>query len=204
MAQDGHILLIRMGGTIDAEPYPDPRNPPVDVTPLHGEKSPVLRVMKSFDQGKIESQAHTDAEKYVKDSKKITQGDLEEVADFIRKDQHRYFIITHGTDAMVDNAAALKGLLRGMDKIVAFTGAMVPLSMHDETSGIASDGIPALRHTIENIASQPAGVYAVGIDKGTGKYAFLDPEGVRKDRGASLGHLQLILKKRQDISACLG
>ncbi len=190
-----------MGGTIDAAPYPDPKKPPSDVVPLRGKDSLVLEVARNISQ-KVDGVTlpEADEERFVKDSKYITDEDIEAVADIIRKDSRRHVIITHGTDAMAKNAAAMKQLLAGAGKVVAFTGAMVPLSM-DGRLGHASDGRPALRFTIDHIARQADGVYIAGIAREAGAYAFLDPGQVEKDREASSGQLRFVLEKKTEIPA---
>ena len=94
---------------------------------------------------------------------------------------------------MADNARALQKELRGTDKVVAFVGAMVPLSMHSQHP---SDGIDALRFTLENIASQPPGVYVTGWDARNNALGFHDPGEVDKDPSPSLENLRFTVTSR--------
>jgi L-asparaginase/Glu-tRNA(Gln) amidotransferase subunit D len=191
------ILLIRTGGTIDSAPYDDPRNPPPIVTTLKGADSlvmPTVATLPNHEYVDGFSWGRWDEDIFVKDSQKFTPQDIMALAEMIRKDEdHDFFILTHGTDAMAQNAAALQRELAGTGKVVLFTGAMVPLSMHDKHG---SDAPESLRFTLEHIFDQPPGVQIVGRDAQTKRLGFFDPSTVEKDREESRSSLNFTLKGR--------
>ena len=193
---DNRILLIRTGGTIDSEAYADPKAPPEFVKTLKGDQSLILRAMANlpnYESVDGFSWVARQEDRFVKDSKEFTDSDLNSLAQIIKDDSRRYFIITHGTDFMAKNAAALQEKLQGIDKTVVFTGSMVPLSMRDKHE---SDALPALAFTLDRIGSQPPGVSIVGRDATSQRLAFFNPSMVEKDRDASRDNLQFTLKSR--------
>lgn len=192
--KNNRILLIRTGGTIDAKPYDDPRNPPEIVDALSTEDSLISGVLKEIGAENVDQFTWLGdlGSKFVKDSKEFTQRDLEALGRIINGDDHSHFIITHGTDAMVENAKYLK-LILAQDKTIVFVGAMVPLSMQDR---YPSDGIESLRYAIGNISEKGAGVYVIGRESKTKRLGFFDPEKVEKDRESSLQELSLTFQPR--------
>ncbi len=60
-----------------------------------------------------------------KDSLEINEKDRRELADFIKKHSAQKFIITHGTDTMIETAQFLSKELNNQ-KLVIITGAMRP------------------------------------------------------------------------------
>ncbi len=190
---DNRILLIRTGGTIDSEPYADPKNPPKFVDTLKGDKSLIMPAVASMPNHKNVdgfTWGRWEEDRFVKDSQLFTPDDIQALAKLIKEDDHRFFVITHGTDAMVKNSTALQAELGDGDKVVVFAGAMVPLSMHRKHE---SDGVETLRYTLANIATQPAGVYIAARDTGTKRMGFFDPQKVEKDRKASLENSRFIV-----------
>lgn len=187
MASDrDRILLIRTGGTVDSAPYADAYAPPKFVETLKGPHSLVMSVAKQLPNGHhIDQRTWGPAyeDRFVKDSQQYTASDLRALAAMIRSDSHRCFVLTHGTDFMQKNAAALRKMLGGTDKTIVFVGAMKPLSMSSEEQ--PSDFVKALRFTLTHIARQPAGVYMVGKDSFTKRLGFFHPGDVRKDHAAS-------------------
>lgn len=194
---DKRILLIRTGGTIDSVAYDDLFDPPPFVRTLKGDESLIKSTVETLPNH--ENVDHFtwckwEEDMFVKDSQKFTTQDILALAQVIKDDtEHKHFVITHGTDAMAENASFLKNALKGTDKVVAFTGAMVPLSMNDKHP---SDGIDGLRFTLENITKQEAGVHIVGRDTHSKRLAFFDPKAVEKDREESKVSLQFTLKSR--------
>jgi ATP diphosphatase len=197
------ILLIRTGGTIDAEAYPDPMNPPALVTPLNAQTSLIYSTIKphgAFD--KIDWTAEQE-KRFVKDSQRFTAADISELASIINNAPQSYIIMTHGTDAMTDNAALLQKEIKSAQKTVFFVGAMVPLSLD---KNYQSDGFAALRFAAETIGKMPCGVYVVGVNSATGTLEVFPAGTVKKDRKSSMDRMVYSLTKAGDkppISALL-
>lgn len=59
-----------------------------------------------------------------KDSLEITDEDRAKLADLIRNHEGTKFIITHGTDTMLETAAFLRARIN--DKLIVITGSMLP------------------------------------------------------------------------------
>lgn len=143
------ILVIITGGTIDAEAYADPQNPPAFATML--EESAVPAALAAMNL----------ARPYYcflwlrKDSKAFTESDIKALAQVIKTSGHNEIVITHGTDRMVENSRGLSGFgIQDSGIRVAFTGSMIPLS-----NGEHSDGYRNLRYAMENVGDFPAGVW---------------------------------------------
>lgn len=60
---------------------------------------------------------------FQKDSLEMTDTDRQKLRDYVEGDDARHYVITHGTDTMVDTAKALTGLA---GKTVVLTGALSP------------------------------------------------------------------------------
>jgi L-asparaginase len=58
-----------------------------------------------------------------KDSLEMTDTDRTELRGYIEQDDARFYVITHGTDTMVETAEALQGL---DEKTIVLTGALTP------------------------------------------------------------------------------
>ncbi len=58
-----------------------------------------------------------------KDSLDIDEGDRARIRDYIAADPGRRFVITHGTDTMVETGLALRSLA---DRVIVLTGALSP------------------------------------------------------------------------------
>ena len=63
----------------------------------------------------------------MKDSRSINNGDLKKVLNIINKSSSKYFLMTHGTYTMPDNARFLEERLNIKNKIVILTGSMIPI-----------------------------------------------------------------------------
>jgi len=63
----------------------------------------------------------------MKDSREISQKDLNKITQTIQKSKNKRFIITHGTYTMPDTAKFLEANLKRKNLIVVLTGSMVPL-----------------------------------------------------------------------------
>jgi L-asparaginase len=170
----GDTLIIMTGGTIDAEAYPDPLNPPKDAAMLKTSLIPeVVWEMKGGSECDFLSWK-------AKDSKHFTREDMEDLAKIIRTSHARHIIITHGTDAMAEHSREISALLQrqdhtlrrdkpsgahdrfirgehpATDKVVVFTGALMPLA-----NGSESDAYKNLEYILRNIHRWPPGVRAV-------------------------------------------
>ena len=191
------ILLIRSGGTIDSEPYADASQPPAMVDTLHGAESLIMQTVNGLPGHALVDHftwGSRGEDRFVKDSQKFDEEDISLLADIIRNDPRRHFILTHGTDAMAKNARLLQQALAGSGKTVIFTGAMVPLSMSKTDQ--PSDGVAALAYTLEHIREQPAGVYVAGRDATTRRMSLFDPQRAEKNRDLSLKDLAFTLNTR--------
>lgn len=185
------ILLIRTGGTIDAAPYPDAKNPPKHITPLDGDKSLLADTVNRLPHQAgvtIHPWGAAEEKRFVKDSQLFTDEDMDALANLIRNAPQQHFVITHGTDGMVENATRLQARLGATDKTIAFCGAMVPLSMAQ------SEGPATLQFALENASKQEGGVMVLGREAHTKRLAFFAPDDVEKDREASIDSLTFTLK----------
>ena len=114
------IKILTTGGTID-KVYFDEKNIYQVGEPQIGqvlERSDVI-----FDYS-IATLCH-------KDSLDLTDEDRRRILDAIRNDEHRLFIVTHGTDTMVQTARMLQGI---PDKVIVLTGASQPARFHDSNA----------------------------------------------------------------------
>ncbi|MBY0406529.1 MAG: asparaginase domain-containing protein, partial [Rickettsiales bacterium] len=102
-------LVIMTGGTIDAEAYPDPLNPPKNAIMLEKSLIPMTLAEMGVDKD-------CDFLSWrAKDSKHFYERDMIDLAQIIRTAEADTIIITHGTDAMPDNAHSIHRLLRQHD-----------------------------------------------------------------------------------------
>jgi L-asparaginase/Glu-tRNA(Gln) amidotransferase subunit D len=191
------ILLIQTGGTIDSEPYEDPKNPPNNVQTLKGEDSliqGVLQNMGLLDRVTRYSWIGDQEDRLNKDSKEFSENDISELAEIIKADENESVIITHGTDFMVKNAKILQEIIGQTDKKIIFVGSMVPLSMHGKNN---SDAIPALKYAIENIEHAENGINLVGISRFGTQLQFFNPNEVEKDFAKSKENLALTFETKK-------
>jgi len=72
------------------------------------------------------------------------------IHDHILADEDRCFVITHGTDTMIETARVLKALT---DRTIVLTGAMQPARFRDSDAAFNLGGAVALAQTL------PPGVY---------------------------------------------
>lgn len=173
--RDADILVIMSGGTIDAEGYEET---PDRVTPLERSLIPDM----------VERLGHADRCEFfqwlMKDSQDFSAEEIGQLADIIRADERQHFIVTHGTDAMVQNAKRLEGFLEGSGKTVFFVGAMEPL-VHGKGSDGPENLDHAFKHIRETAQGQGGGVFIVGrseIAKGTYGPRIYRPGEAVKDR----------------------
>lgn len=85
------------------------------------------------------------------DSLEMTAEDRATIVDHCQRCEEHAIVITHGTDTMVQTAAALARGVR--DKTIVLTGAMVPYAFG------SSDGLFNLGSALSFVQALPAGVY---------------------------------------------
>lgn len=169
------ILVVMTGGTIDAEPY---ETTPEFVTPLEKSLIPDMVAELGYEKDVCDF-----FQWMMKDSQAFTREEMHELASIIRADEREHFVITHGTDAMVQNAQLLDEFLQGSGKTVFFVGAMEPL-----THGGRSDGPENLKRaldTIHAVGDEQSGVYIIGrgeVAKGKLGPCMFKPDEAAKDK----------------------
>ena len=136
------ITFVQTGGTIDKD-YP--RN--------HGGYAfefgePAASRLLARWQPTFEFDLHT---AFQKDSTELTDADRTQLAALIRDDASEHVVVTHGTDTMLETAAALAGNVGA--KRVVLTGAMRPERFSDSDAPLnVGCAVGALQHV-------PPGVY---------------------------------------------
>jgi L-asparaginase len=102
-----------------------------------------------------------------KDSLDMDDEDRQKIYDTIETDEHRFIIVTHGTDTMIQTAKKLQGI---PNKVIVLTGAMVPARFKE------SDAPFNIGCAVAAVQSLAPGVYIAmnGI--------IFDPDRVRKNR----------------------
>jgi len=102
-----------------------------------------------------------------KDSLDMDDEDRQEIYDEIESDEHRYIIVTHGTDTMIQTARKLQGI---PNKVIVLTGAMVPARFKE------SDAPFNIGCAVAAVQSLAPGVYIAMNGR------IFDPGKVRKNR----------------------
>jgi L-asparaginase len=87
------------------------------------------------------------------DSLEMTDADRALIVEQCRQASESRIVVTHGTDTMVETAAALATALAASGKTVVLTGAMVPYAFG------SSDGLFNLGSALSFAQTLPAGVY---------------------------------------------
>jgi len=88
------------------------------------------------------------------DSLEMTDADRALIVEQCRQATESRLIITHGTDTMVETAAALAGALHpASGKTIVLTGAMIPYAFG------SSDGLFNLGSALSFVQALPPGVY---------------------------------------------
>lgn len=105
-----------------------------------------------------------------KDSIYINDDDRELIRKVIEKSDETHFLITHGTDTMVDTAKYLQGI---EGKTIVLTGALTPARFN------STDAIFNIGCAVSAVQTQPNGVWVImsGL--------VWDPMKVRKNRQAN-------------------
>ncbi len=134
------ILVLSMGGTIDAEAYPDDENQyPKDAT-MNGQNMAFASLKDIYKQKSLELPP-VDIEQIQicdKDSKQIDSKDIETLITHIEQDNYQRIVVTMGTDTMVKTAQKVQEHFHNDSKTpscpVVFTGAIWPLANGPEKS----------------------------------------------------------------------
>jgi L-asparaginase len=87
------------------------------------------------------------------DSLEMTDADRALIVEQCRQASESRIVVTHGTDTMVETAAALAAARAASGKTVVLTGAMVPYAFG------SSDGLFNLGSALSFAQTLPAGVY---------------------------------------------
>lgn len=90
----------------------------------------------------------------MKDSRKLTEEDIDNLLAAIEQSPYSKIIITHGTYTMPDTGRILKANLKRKDQTVVLTGAMAPLRGFD-----GSDAAFNLGYAIAKVQQLEPGVY---------------------------------------------
>jgi L-asparaginase len=112
------IHFILTGGTIDSY-YEGTKD-----TAVPNEHSVIPRFIRSL---KLYEEFEF-SEICMKDSRDLAKADLRMICETIEKSSHKRIIITHGTYTMPETARYIESNLKIKDKVIIFTGSMVPLA----------------------------------------------------------------------------
>jgi len=105
------------------------------------------------------------------DSLEMTDADRAVIVDRCREAAESRLLVTHGTDTMVETAAALASALPpSSGKTIVLTGAMIPYAFG------SSDGLFNLGSALSFVQALPAGVYIAMNGR------WFDWDRVRKNR----------------------
>ena len=154
-----NLKIITTGGTIDKLYFDDLSDYQIG-KPIIGELLNTYHVGFDFEVVPL----------LKKDSIYITDEDRELIKNVIEKSDESYFLITHGTDTMIETARYLKSIT---DKTIVMTGALTPARFN------STDAIFNIGCAVAAVQTQPAGVWVImnGL--------VWDPEKVRKNRKAN-------------------
>jgi len=102
-----------------------------------------------------------------KDSLELTDHDRQLIRDHIQTSDAKKFLITHGTDTMVETGQFLQGI---EDKTVVITGALQPIRLRK------TDAIFNIGFAVSALQTLPCGVYVAMNGR------VLDPSSAKKCR----------------------
>lgn len=105
-----------------------------------------------------------------KDSLQLTEADRDLVRAAVEGSDARHFLITHGTDTMVETAQRLQGLA---ERVIVLTGALNPARF------IGTDAVFNIGCAVGAVQCLPAGVWIIMNGR------VWDPNTVRKNRDAN-------------------
>ncbi len=141
---DKSVHFIITGGTIDSF-YDGTKD-----TVVSSKHSIIPEVINSF---KLYGN-FSFTEVCMKDSRQLTQNDLEEICKTIGESPHKNIIITHGTYTMPDTARFIKANLKDNDKVIILTGSLIPIKGFSP-----SDGTFNLGYAIAQFDYLDSGIY---------------------------------------------
>jgi L-asparaginase len=150
------LLIITTGGTIDKIYFDDQSDYQIGEPQI----SQILHAMHVAFDFEVSALMR-------KDSLHIDDRDRKLIRDVVAAASTNHVLITHGTDSMVETAAALKGI---ENKTIVLTGALNPARFRD------SDAIFNIGCAVGAVQSLPPGVYIAMNAK------VWDPAHVRKNR----------------------
>jgi L-asparaginase len=133
------IVFIQTGGTIDKD-YPHTTKGWAFEFGEPATRRILSKLKPSFDYEVITA--------FQKDSQEITTEDRISLRDLIINHQENKFIITHGTDTMVDTATFLSEC--GKDKLIILTGSMRPEKFSDSDAPVNLGCAIATANLMEN------------------------------------------------------
>lgn len=138
------IHFIITGGTIDS--YYDGAKDTV-VTGKHSVVPSFIRSLKIKSPMKF-------TEVCMKDSRSLTEKNLQKILATVKKSGYRKIIVTHGTYTMPDTARLLHARFRKSGRVIVLTGSLIPIK------GFApSDGTFNLGYALGKIDGLRPGVY---------------------------------------------
>ncbi len=125
------VLFIKAGGTIGMQPtrhgYDAATAAGVDPTYEYLQEIDGLKKIADIDSIAL----------FDMDSTDIGLVERRQIAEciFTHYDRYAGFVVAHGTDTMLDSAAAVQCMLAGLGKPVVFTGAQIPLFGRVDSDG---------------------------------------------------------------------
>lgn len=138
------IHFVMTGGTIDSH--------------YEGTEDTVIpskhSVIPSFILGMKLNEKTVFTEVCMKDSRSLSEKDMKNILNVVEKSPHNKIIITHGTYAMPDTAKYLKSKLKRKNKVIIFTGSLIPL-----VGFTPSDAPFNLGYSIAKLAHLKPGIY---------------------------------------------
>jgi len=158
------ITFVQTGGTIDKD-YPRS----VDGYAFEFGEPATARLLQRW-QPTFAFEVRT---AFQKDSTEITHHDRAQLAALIETDQNELFIVTHGTDTLLETAAFLASQVR--DKRVVLTGAMRPERFTDSDAPLnLGSAVGALQFAEPGVYVAMHGVVArhdqIHRDPATGRF----------------------------------
>jgi L-asparaginase len=170
----GKIHFLITGGTIDSS-WSGKRD-----TAIPNEHSYLPEFFKNLDL--YEEVEYTEI--CLKDSRNLTQSDVQNILNAVEKSKNQKIIITHGTYTMPDTARFLQVNLQRKDQTIIFTGSMTPLKGFEP-----SDASFNLGYAVSKAQELDPGIY-ICMNART-----FTPEEVAKS--LSEGKFYSIFKKKQ-------